>query len=265
MLRAANGSAATGSVLSQAVVDANAGDSEGTIVAGQARQFFDWYQPNSALVSAPTFSRRVLLADSGSADVSPAVTVAPELKTYSPIVRDADGNLAAIVSGTSAPFRQSPLGGGASLTLLTPSAPTYASVDLTTYADFKSVAPRALSVVFGKRNASDARSVYVEQLPLDTGEALPSRNVSTEAVSGQSNPCTASPIVRSDGAGEFAVGWWQLNANMTGCDLYVDGIRLSTGLAGVAALTGVAGGVLTAVWEDIDAATSTRRLLWEPS
>jgi hypothetical protein len=148
---------------------------------------------------------------------------------------------------------------------LTPAASPYAVVDLQVFADFDSIAPRALQATLGKAASGDTLAIYVDQLSLADGAVFGAK-VSSQEVRrtdiGATRVCSPRPSLVSTANAVFAVSWVQLNAAGNGCDLVINGTAVNS--SGVDVLqSAVSGGigVYSAVWQEGDAGNvATSRL-----
>jgi len=279
-LHAANADA-TG-LLSHGVVDAtynNVSDSF-TVVRSRALLYLNQPSPTAPGVPGappppppapppggfPTSSKLVTFNTTGVAAVSAAVAAPALLQPATPIVRDLGGNLSAIVSTTTAPFPSATLAGNTSVALLTPAPSPYAFVDIHVFADFDSVAPRALWATVGKSTAGDVLGIYVDQVSLSDGAFVPIGKVSNQEVRKTGvTPrfCPAQPHLVSTANAEFAISWLQQNAAMNACDLVVNGVVVNAGggwdvVEFVA--SGSVGNVAAAVWREVQPAGLGSRL-----
>jgi hypothetical protein len=195
----------------------------------------------------PDTAREVVTADAGTASVSAASDIAP-MFPLQPVVRDFDGNLSAIVNGTTAPFPSVLLPGNINLALVTPQAPPQVNVQWLSYADENSLSPRALMVYTGRETVGGPVGVYVGSINLVDGTIITTVKISQQDVIDDSS-CPISPTVKATGAGERVVSWRQLDASGR-CSLYVNGRKMNSDGSSVGhyAVTGGPLGVVSAVW-----------------
>jgi len=253
--------------LSQGVVDAAYNNVQDSLVQVSARQFLYLYQASPVAPGGPipapppggypTESKLLTMNSGGNVGVTLGVTAPSALQPSTPIVRDLSGNLSAIVANTTAPFPHATLAGNTQVTLLTPSSSPYATVEAQVFADFNSIAPRALWATRGKANGGDVLSMYVDQTSLTDGTFVPIGKVSNREVHQLGNTarfCPAEPDLVSTANAEFAVSWLEQNTALNGCDLVINGAVVNATGTDVAefATSGASGGFVAAVWRESD-------------
>lgn len=118
-------------------------------------------------------------------------------------------------------------------------------------------------------NSSEQR-IYLAQLDLTNGAVTSVESSSKEAwrTHGGSENCmnlTGPRLVLSEfGRGQSAVGWLNYNADATGCDVFVDGVALTSegASASQGPLLGGSSDGLVAVWSEHSPGWVTERVVW---
>ncbi|MES2887737.1 MAG: hypothetical protein V4739_06960 [Pseudomonadota bacterium] len=190
--------------------------------------------------------------------------------TTVPLLSANVNQLWALVPNQPAPFPVVSLGREATLTLLTPSVEPFATVVSSQVSSLEAVTPTALSASVAQTQANGPVHAFVTTLSLTSGQLSAPVQISTQplVLSNDRAACRATPAVqtRSGGAGTFATAFTRVNAAQTGCDLYVNNVRVNDVRRSVESFnfsTDQTGGTV-AVWTEAETAVkgAASRIQW---
>jgi len=234
-----------------------------------------------ALGSPPVVEARSRIVDmntTGAPDVAPSVVLPQILQQTTGAPRmwqDSTGQIYSVASlplgpMTPPPFPTVPLGSGVNLQTTVPFQVPLAQLDAARDADFpQSADPRVLLGLVGREQSGGDTGVYIAEQRLLNGTVLPPLKMSTQPVLTSNSQLTCLDVeqepVAYAGSGPtmYAIAWRQLNAAGNGCDLYVNGQRVSTGTQSVNAYRiNVDGSGIVAVWDERLVTPSSGRVLW---
>lgn len=223
-------------------------------------------------------SRIVDMKTSGTPDVAAAVVLPQILQQSAGAPRmwqDSAGQIYSVASlpqgpMTPPPFPAVALGSGVTLQTTVPFQSPLAQLDSSRDADFpQSADPRILVGLVGRQLSGGDTAVYVSEQRLLDGTVSTPLKMSTQPVVTQNAQLTCLDVEQEPaayaGAGptQYAIAWRQLNPAGNGCDLYVNGQRVNTGVQSVNGYRiNVGGSGIVAVWDERSATPPSGRVLW---
>lgn len=221
----------------------------------------------AVLTGKPNWTSALVDLSSASAPVvSPRVTT--PLDGTSQLIHGLDGTFAL---GQSVPPGNFSLGGDATARSLKVKLPTeYSNLWWHYFSAATTLTPTAWWAFSAAPINSSEQRIYLAKLDLTDGAVTSVESSSKEAwrTRGGSESCMAlngpQLVLNEFARGQAAVGWLNYNADATGCDVFVDGIALTSDRASASrgpALGGSPDG-LVAVWSERSLSTSALRIMW---
>jgi hypothetical protein len=216
-------------------------------------------------------SALVDLSVSSSPYISPRVST-PIPEHGAALISSLDGTFAL---GTDVPNGSFSLGGSATAQgVKVAPPPGYANGWLSEFAPATGVIPTAwwTYIKSTQTDSTSELSLHLARIDASDGSAVDVRRVMRDAWRQSSMPDCATlggarVIIREYGRGQVAVGWRNVNAPRTGCDVVVDGKVMNDSTTHVAEGPAMAGSVagMVAVWSETDLAgelAPPRRIMW---